>query len=90
MGVVGGEIRCFGGGVGGPWARCRLRRLSVICELVVANALWGQKDYKFLPEFLTLVRENYGGNLQQVDFTAQTEEARKTINAWVRGICEDE
>ena len=58
-------------------------------ELVVANALWGQKDYKFLPEFLTLVRENYGGDLQQVDFAAQTEAARKTINAWVESKTKD-
>ncbi len=58
-------------------------------ELVVANALWGQKDYKFLPEFLTLVRENYGGDLQQVDFAAQTEEVRKTINAWVESKTKD-
>ena len=52
-------------------------------ELVVANALWGQRGYNFLPEYLTLVKENYGGNLQQVDFTTQTETARKTINDWV-------
>jgi serpin B len=57
--------------------------------LVVANALWGQKDYKFLPEFLTLVRENYGGDLRQVDFAAQTETARKTINAWVENKTKD-
>lgn len=59
------------------------------CELTVANALWGQQDYKFLPEFLTLVRENYGGNLQQVDFAGQTEAARKTINAWVENKTKD-
>jgi serine protease inhibitor len=58
-------------------------------ELTVANALWGQKDYKFLPEFLTLVRENYGGDLQQVDFAKQTEAARKTINAWVESKTKD-
>jgi serpin B len=58
-------------------------------ELTVANALWGQKDYKFLPEFLTLVRENYGGDLKQVDFSTQTEPARKTINAWVESKTKD-
>jgi serine protease inhibitor len=58
-------------------------------ELTVANALWGQKDYKFLPDFLTLVRENYGGDLRQVDFVKQTEEARKTINAWVESKTKD-
>ncbi len=58
-------------------------------ELAVANALWGQNGSKFLPEFLTLVRENYGGNLQQVDFATQTEAARKTINAWVENKTKD-
>ena len=58
-------------------------------ELVVANALWGQKDYKFLPDFLTLVRENYGGDLKQVDFAAQTEAVRKTINTWVESKTKD-
>ncbi len=52
-------------------------------ELVVANALWGQKDYKFLQEFLTLVKENYEGDLKQVDFATQAEAVRKTINDWV-------
>lgn len=58
-------------------------------ELTVANALWGQKDYKFLPEFLTLVRENYEGDLQQVDFVTQTENARNTINSWVENKTKD-
>jgi serpin B len=58
-------------------------------ELVVANALWGQKDYKFLSEFLSLVRTNYGGDLQQVDFAKQTEDARKTINGWVENKTKD-
>jgi serpin B len=58
-------------------------------QLIVANALWGQKDYKFLPEFLTLVRTNYDGDLQQVDFAAQAEAARKTINAWVENKTKD-
>jgi serpin B len=58
-------------------------------ELVVANALWGQKDYKFLQEFLTLVKTNYEGDLQQVDFATQTEAARKTINTWVENKTKD-
>ncbi len=58
-------------------------------ELVVANALWGQKGFDFLPEFLALVKTNYGGNLQQVDFVTQTEVARKAINAWVENKTKD-
>ncbi|MGA2093769.1 MAG: serpin family protein [Sedimentisphaerales bacterium] len=58
-------------------------------ELVVANALWGQKDYKFLPDYLASVKTNYQGNLEQVDFKTQAEEARKTINAWVESKTKD-
>jgi serpin B len=52
-------------------------------ELRVANALWGQKDYKFLPTFVGLVEKQYGGALRNVDFVAAAEQARQTINAWV-------
>jgi serpin B len=52
-------------------------------ELRVANALWGQQGYKFLPEFVTLVEREYGGKLQQVDFVKAAEQARQTINTWV-------
>ena len=52
-------------------------------ELSVANALWGQKGYGFLKEFLELVKTNYGGVLNEVDFVRAAETARKTINAWV-------
>jgi serpin B len=53
------------------------------CELYTANALWGQRGERFLPGFLHLVRENYGGGLEEVDFRNAAEEARQTINAWV-------
>jgi len=52
-------------------------------ELTVANALWGQKDYGFLEEYLQLVKANYGGQLNEVDFVTATEAARQTINSWV-------
>lgn len=51
--------------------------------LNVANALWGQKGYGFLQEYLELVRTNYGGQLSEVDFIGAVEPARKTINTWV-------
>ena len=52
-------------------------------ELAVANALWGQKGYGFLDEFLELTRSHYGAGLKEVDFAADSESARRTINAWV-------
>jgi len=52
-------------------------------ELRVANALWGQKGYGFLKEFLSLIETDYGGCLNEVDFVTAAEAARKTINEWV-------
>jgi len=54
-------------------------------QLSVANALWGQKGYRFLKEFLDLTRSSYGAGLRKVDFRtrAAREAARKTINTWV-------
>jgi serpin B len=52
-------------------------------ELRIANALWGQTDYEFLPAFVGLVEKQYGGALRNVDFVAAAEQARQTINAWV-------
>jgi len=51
--------------------------------LTVANALWGQKGYSFLKEYLSLIETNYGGGFNEVDFIRATEEARQTINKWV-------
>jgi serpin B len=51
-------------------------------ELVVANAIWGQKEYPYQPAFLSLLTRNYGASLEQVDF-AQSEQVRREINAWV-------
>ena len=52
-------------------------------ELTVANRLWGQTGYGFLPAFLGVLGQHYGAGLQEVDFARRTEAARKTINAWV-------
>lgn len=51
--------------------------------LAIANALWGQKGYNFLPQFRQLLADNYGAGLQDVDFVKATEQARQTINTWV-------
>ena len=52
-------------------------------ELRVANALWGQQGYEFLRAFTQLVEKQYGSKLQEVDFVAAVEKARRTINSWV-------
>jgi serpin B len=52
-------------------------------RLNLANRLWGQDGYKFLPEFLQLTLTNYGAELSRLDFAKEAEQARQTINQWV-------
>ncbi len=52
-------------------------------QLVVANALWGQRGYGFFRDFLDLLRTRYGSELHEVDFATGAEAARQTINEWV-------
>ena len=52
-------------------------------ELAVANALWGQEGYRFLESFLAPLESNYAAGLRRVDFRADPERARITINDWV-------
>jgi len=52
-------------------------------ELRVANRLWGQRGYGFLPKYLETTREDYGAELAQVDFINKTEQVRREINAWI-------
>ncbi|MCG6157480.1 serpin family protein [Rubinisphaera margarita] len=51
-------------------------------ELRIANRLWGQENYEFLPEFQTVTRTNYGAELVELDFT-KADTARQRINEWV-------
>jgi serpin B len=52
-------------------------------RLNIVNAIWGQKDYEFLPAFLDVLAENYGAGLRIVDFITKTEKSRLAINKWV-------
>ncbi|HMD87971.1 MAG TPA: serpin family protein [Anaerolineaceae bacterium] len=52
-------------------------------QLNVANSIWGQKGFSFLPAYLDLLSQNYGAGLRLVDFSTAPEPARKTINDWV-------
>ncbi len=52
-------------------------------KMRLANALWGQKGYKFKKTFTTLIKTYYAGNFYTVDFIHQTKKARKTINNWI-------
>src|SRR5262249_15119395 len=52
-------------------------------QLRTANALWEQQDYRFLPDFLAVLRDNYGAGLREVDFVRSPDASRQTINDWV-------
>jgi serpin B len=52
-------------------------------RLNITNAIWGQKDYTFLSDFLDVLAENYGAGLRILDFITETERSRVTINDWI-------
>ncbi|XP_075826070.1 leukocyte elastase inhibitor [Microtus pennsylvanicus] len=52
--------------------------------LKLANRLYGEKTYDFLPEFLASTQKMYGADLAPVDFQHASDDARKTINKWVK------
>lgn len=52
-------------------------------RLRVANAVWGQRGYSFLPEYLDILAQHYGAGLRLLDFKEAPEEARQRINEWV-------
>ena len=57
--------------------------------LSTANALWAQKDYKFLDDYFSLVDQYYGGKVTNMDFVNETEQSRLTINSWVEEQTKD-
>jgi serine protease inhibitor len=52
-------------------------------QLRVADALWAQKDYAFLDDFLKLTTSAYGAGFHPVDFKTAPDAVRLTINQWV-------
>ena len=52
-------------------------------KIKLANRLWGQRGYQLRPEFLELLRREYGADLEQLDFGDQPESASQKINQWV-------
>jgi serpin B len=52
-------------------------------ELAIANRLWGQKGYPFLPGFLKFVDSHYQGGFEAVDYRQDPNGVLKIINRWV-------
>jgi len=59
----------------------------------MANALWGQKDFGWRPDFLGIMNNSYRAGFHETDFAANPEQAREAINAWgakqTRGMIKD-
>jgi len=51
-------------------------------EISIANALWPQKDFPFLPEYLKTVGDHYDSELQNLDYATDPDAARKVVNDW--------
>ena len=51
-------------------------------KLSVANAMWGQSGYGFLPQYVQRLKQHYAAALHELNFQSDSQEARKTINAW--------
>lgn len=52
-------------------------------QISVANSLWPQQGHPFLPEYIALLKQDYGTSVTPLDYVGATETARKTINDWV-------
>ena len=57
-------------------------------EISLANAIWAQEDFDFLPEYIQNIQKWYDAPLTGMDFTRDDnrEESRKRINRWVEEI----
>jgi serpin B len=59
----------------------KLNNENVPYKLSNANALWVQKNYPILKEYI--VEKYYFGRATNLDFVGAAEESRQTINTWV-------
>ncbi|MCK4439081.1 serpin family protein, partial [Candidatus Bathyarchaeota archaeon] len=51
--------------------------------LHTVNALWIQQDYPVLEDYVDAIVGYYGGDVNALDFVAEPDESRVTINEWV-------
>jgi serpin B len=51
--------------------------------LCAANALWAEKTYPLLPEYISTAGTWYSAHVTNLDFIGQPDASRQTINTWV-------
>jgi serpin B len=52
-------------------------------ELSIVNACWAQKGDTLLPDFLSIVRNDYHGSVHLANFKTDADSAVRSINNWV-------
>lgn len=52
-------------------------------EINVANALFPQRGFRFLQSFLSTTERHYDAKIEELDYAADTDAARRRINSWV-------
>ena len=57
--------------------------------LSTANALWAERTYRFLPEYVQTAQRYYRANATNLDFITNPEGSRMTINRWVKDQTND-
>jgi len=60
-----------------------INEASKFYELRTGNALWVQKDYPLLEDYVNRVEEYYGGKAANLDFINEPEKSRQTINSFI-------
>jgi serpin B len=58
-------------------------------SLRTANALWAEKTYPFLTEYVSTAERSYGAKTTNLDFKGNPEDSRITINTWVEDKTEN-
>ena len=57
-------------------------------RLDVANALWGEAEYRFSEDYLGLIEQYYEGGFNEANFANDHEAERERINQWVSNATE--
>lgn len=58
-------------------------------QLDIANAVFAEQTFTFLPDFLDTLAVNYGAGMRLMDFANKPDPSRKEINQWVSDETKD-
>ncbi len=58
-------------------------------DLATANAIWPKVQYEWKDLFIQTIEQYYYGKVQELDYAADPELCRQTINTWVENMTND-